>query len=79
MKIAFQAQIPHALFDDPIDCLHRVVKPMVDAIRKQARDEGLNEDVRISVMVDTLEPKHKDPKAAIHEALADGTVIEHVH
>ena len=76
MKLAFQAAVPFALWDDPIDCLHRVIKPMVEQMRAQLRDQGFSDDLRISIMVDTPEPKHKDLKRAVHAALRDRTVTD---
>ena len=76
MKLAFQAAVPFALWDDPIDCLHRVIKPMVEQMRAQLRDQGFSDDLRISIMVDTPEPKHKDLKHAVHAALRDRTATD---
>lgn len=53
-KIAFQASIPKALFEDSTDCLHRVVKPMLAAIRDQLHEKGIPENLRISLMVDEV-------------------------
>lgn len=82
-KVAFQAAIPGALFDDATDCLHRVVKPMVAAIREQLRERGIPPNVRISILVDAvpteaeLLPEDKTSmKDAVRQALADGTLVE---
>jgi len=78
MKIAFQAAVPYALWNDAQDTLHRVVKPMIEQIRKQSQDKGLTEDIRISIMIDTPEKPQAKLRQAIKDALADGTVIDAV-
>ncbi len=80
-KLAFQAAIPGPLFDDPTDCLHRVVKPMLTAIRDQMREKGIPANVRISIMVDEvpveLEPVDRaSVKDAVKKALAEGTIVD---
>jgi hypothetical protein len=67
-KLAFQAAIPGPLFDDPTDCLHRVVKPMLTAIRDQMREKGIPANVRISIMVDEVPVKPLEfPTTVINE------------
>lgn len=82
-KIAFQAAIPGAMFDDATDCLHRVVKPMLAAIRDQMREKGIPAQVRISIMVDAvpteaelLPEDNKAIKEAVKKAIADGTIVD---
>lgn len=83
-KLAFQAAIPRALFDDPTDCLHRVVKPMLAAIREQMREKGIPENVRISLMVDEVphEQDWVDGEGRIHRYRCglnpDPTAIKHM-
>jgi len=81
-KIAFQASIPRELFEDSTDCLHRVVKPMLAAIRDQMREKGeLPTNLRISLMVD--EVPVEAPQAfqttvtnEVRKALAEGSVVD---
>lgn len=81
-KVAFQAAIPGALFDDPTDCLHRVVKPMLASIREQMREGGIPQQVRISIMVDAVPEAELLPenrasiKAAVKQAIANGSIVE---
>lgn len=79
-KIAFQAAIPGALFDDSSDCLHRVVKPMLTAIRDQLREKGMPENVRISIMVDEVPRETVEfPTCVTNEvrkALVNGQVVD---
>lgn len=83
-KVAFQAAIPGALFDDATDCLHRVVKPMVAAIREQLREgPGIPANVRISILVDAvpteaelLPEDRASVTEAVRQALADGTLVD---
>lgn len=80
-KLAFQAAIPGALFDDATDCLHRVIKPMLAAMRDQLREKGVPENVRISIMVDEVPvamPKSFETTVTneVRKALADGTIVE---
>jgi hypothetical protein len=81
MKLAFTALVPHTLFDDPIDCLHRVVKPMMEAIRDQSRDQNLKcHQVRISIMVDSVDVMAVQGKdnleAAVQAAILSGDVTD---
>jgi hypothetical protein len=68
IKLAFQAAIPGALFDDATDCLHRVVKPMLVAMREQLREKGIPETVRISILVDEVpaEADWVDSEGRVH-------------
>lgn len=80
-KIAFQAAIPGALFDDSTDCLHRVVKPMLTAIRDQLREKGMPENVRISIMVDEVPAKMPESFETtvtneVRKALSTGQVVD---
>lgn len=80
-KIAFQAAIPGALFDDSTDCLHRVIKPMLTAIRDQLREKGMPANVRISIMVDAVPPPMPESfdttvTNEVRKALAEGTIVE---
>lgn len=80
-KIAFQAAIPGPLFDDATDCLHRVVKPMLTAIRDQLREKGMPKNVRISIMVDAVPPpmpENFDTTVTneVRKALANGQVVD---
>jgi hypothetical protein len=79
-KIAFQASIPGALFDDGTDCLHKVVKPMLTAIRDQMREKGIPANVRISIMVDEVPEKPMEfPTTVTNEirkAIATGAVVD---
>lgn len=80
-KIAFQAAIPRALFEDSTDCLHRVLKPMLSAIRDQMREKGIPNEVRISLMVDQVtapmpEKFETTVTNEVRKALADGTITE---
>jgi hypothetical protein len=81
IKLAFQAAIPGPLFDDPTDCLHRVVKPMLTALREQLREKGIPANVRISIMVDEVPPEllpeeRISIKDAVKKALAEGTIVD---
>lgn len=80
-KIAFQAAIPRALFEDSVDCLHKVVKPMLVAIRNQMREKGIPENVRVSVMVDEVPvevPQALETTVTneVRKALANGSIVD---
>lgn len=80
-KIAFQAAIPGALFDDGTDCLHKVVKPMLTAIRDQMREKGIPSQVRISIMVDEVPPEIQPEQRtnvteAVKKALLNGSIVD---
>ncbi len=80
-KIAFQAAIPRAMFEDSVDCLHKVVKPMLAAIRDQMREKGIPENVRISIMVDAVPPPMPESFETtvtneVRKALADGSIVD---
>ena len=79
-KLAFQAAIPGTLFDDATDCLHKVVKPMLVAIREQLREKGIPENVSISIMVDEVPAEPLEfPTTVTNEvrkAIATGAVVD---
>lgn len=81
IRIAFQAAIPGALFDDGTECLHKVIKPMLTAIREQLREKGIPSQVRISLMVDEVPPELQPEERtnvteAVKKALADGSIVD---
>jgi hypothetical protein len=80
-KVAFQASVPGALFDDGADCLHKVVKPMLTAIRDQMREKGIPANVRISIMVDEvpaeIQPEERtNVTQAVRKAIEMGAVVD---
>lgn len=80
-KLAFQASVPGALVDDGTDCLHKVVKPMLTAIRDQMREKGIPSQVRISIMVDEVLPEIQPEERtnvteAVRKAIAMGAVVD---
>jgi hypothetical protein len=80
-KLAFQVGVPGALFDDPIDCLHRVAKPMLDSLRAQMREKGIPSQVRISIMVDEVPPELQPEERtnvtqAVRKAIEMGAVVD---
>lgn len=82
IKLAFQAAIPRELFEDSTDCLHRVVKPMLAALREQARESGREpKELRISIMIDEVPPEllpeeKTQVKEAVKKAIANGTIVD---
>ena len=80
MKIAFTSEIPWTLFNDRTDLLHRVLKPMAEALQSQANDKHLGGSVRISILVDAkVLPKKRIAHAVEAIIDADQSNVVAVH
>jgi hypothetical protein len=68
-KIAFQASLPVQTFKDKSDFMHRVLQPMVTAMREQFNEQGdVRGYIRVSIMLDDVPAEAEDAVATIEGA-----------